>query len=494
MASDENPKESFASLFESEAPAPRRGRPEPARALAVGDRCRAEVVQVGRESVFVEVVEPLTGGRRQQAFLGIEDVRGPDGQVALKAGDVVEANVVAIDSSSGEVRLGWSMGRPSGVDALLQAHAAGVAVDGTVTGLNKGGLEVDMGGTRAFCPISHADRGYVAEPQALVGRTFPFVVTEVSEDGRRVVVSRRAALERQAAEAASHTLARLQAGAVVRGTVTAVRDFGAFVDLGGIEGLIPNAELSHERGARAQDLLAPGDAVEVGVREIREAEDRRGQPTVKITLSLKALAADPWDQVASVAPEGRVLEGTVTRVVDFGAFVRLAPGVEGLLHVSELGGKVAHPSTVLQVGQPMRVVVRSLDAAERRIALVPAPEGVELGAQARAPKLVVGAAVQGEVDRVEPYGVFLQVAGTRGRDGRGLIPNQELGTPRGADTRKLFPPGTRLTAKVLETGVGKLRLSIRALKDDQERADFEDYRASSGAAKLGTLGDLLKKR
>ncbi|HMI90435.1 MAG TPA: S1 RNA-binding domain-containing protein, partial [Polyangiales bacterium] len=183
-----------------------------------------------------------------------------------------------------------------------------------------------------------------------------------------------------------------------------------------------------------------------------------------------------------------------TRLQDFGAFVRIVAGLEGLLHISELGGKIEHPSAVLKVGETIDVVVRVVDKEQRRIALVPAPEGLAVGAESTGPNLVVGAIINGKVDRIEPFGVFLQLDGTRGRQGRGLIPNVELGTPRGADTRKLFPVGMALTAKVLETGDGKLRLSLRAIKDDEERADFDGYRAKTeSAAKLGTFADLLKK-
>ncbi|HEY2733995.1 MAG TPA: S1 RNA-binding domain-containing protein, partial [Polyangiales bacterium] len=191
---------------------------------------------------------------------------------------------------------------------------------------------------------------------------------------------------------------------------------------------------------------------------------------------------------------GKVVRGTVTRLADFGAFVQLTPGIEGLLHISELGGKHAHPSAVLKVGEQINVVVRSVDASARKISLAPAAEGLAIGADARGPTLVVGSVVRGSVDRIEPYGVFLQVDGTRGRVGRGLIPNAELGVARGADTRKLFPVGTPLTVKVLETGEGKLRLSVKAVKEDEERADFDGYRASVSNSTLGTLGDLLRKR
>lgn len=487
----DRPSESFAAMFEAET----HGQPDArSRALELGERCRAEVVQVGRDAVFVEILERSASGKRPQAFMNPEDLRGPTGELAVAAGDVVEGVVVELDSRGGGVRLGRSMGKPAGVEEIATAQAAGVPVEGKVSGINKGGLEVEVAGLRAFCPISQADRGFTADPQALVGRTLLFLVTELRDGGKRVVLSRRAVLEQEARAAAEQTLAQLAPGSVAHGSVTAVREFGAFVDLGGIEGLIPNGELSHERGSKAADVLSPGDAVEVQVREIKHGVvDKRGVPQTKITLSLKALMADPWDAVEALAPAGKVARGTVTRLAEFGAFVRLAPGLEGLLHISELGGKVSHPSQLLEVGASLNVVVRSIDRDARRIALVPAPDGLAVGAEAVGPKIMVGAIVNGAVDRVEPYGVFMQVEGTRGRQGRGLIPNAELGTQRGADTRKLFPAGMQLTAKVLETGEGKLRLSIRALREDEERAEFDGYRERAQASgKLGTLGDLLK--
>ena len=491
--SADKPESTFASLFEAEA---RGQKPKRARVPQLGERCRAEVVQIGRDAVFVEVVAESTLEKRAQAYLQLDEVRGPDGQVALKVGDVIEA--VVVEAKGGELRLGRSMGRPAGLEELANAHAAGLPVEGKVAGVNKGGLEVEVAGARAFCPISQVDRGFVADPQELVGRTLTFLVTEFREGGKRIVLSRKAVLQREARERSEQTLKSLTVGAVVRGTVTAIRDFGAFVDLGGIEGLVPNQELSYDRSATAESLLKPGDAVEVQVRELKDALDKRGEKTLKITLSLKSLASDPWAQIADLAPVGQVLRGEVVRVLDFGGFVRIAAGIEGLLHVSELGGKVAHASDVLKPGDTLTVVVRSVDTGARKISLAPAPDGLEVGARATGPSISIGSTAQVTVDRIEPYGIFVQVEGTRGRVGRGLIPNVELGTPRGADNRKLFPVGTKLTAKVLETGEGKLKLSLRAVKDDEERAEFDGFRASAQSAKLGTLGDklgaLLKKR
>ena len=484
-------KNDFASLFEAEA----ADKPsKKLRPLAPGERLSVTVIQVGRDGVFVEVPDRGGMGQRVQAYFHSADLRNAEGQIDVKPGDKLDAMVVEIDAS-GSARLGRTAGKPAGLDALAAAHASQVPVEGKVAGVNKGGLDVEIGGLRGFCPMSQIDRGFVADPQAYVGRSLEFLVTEVRDGGKRVVLSRRAALELESKAKAAQTLAGLQVGAAVRGSVTAVRDFGAFVDLGGVEGLIPSSELSHDRGKKAADVLAPGDVVEVLVRDVKEGPpNKRGEPTTKITLSLKALAADPWLDIQQHAPVGKVVRGTVTRLMDFGAFVQLAPAIEGLLHVSELGGKISHPSAVLKPGEQLNVVVRSVDASARKISLAPAPEGLALGSDAQSPSFVVGAVVQGVVDRVEQYGVFLQVDGTRGRVGRGLIPNAELGVARGADLRKLFPPGTRLTAKVLETGEGKLRLSVKAVAADEERADFDGYRASVSQSTLGTLGDLLRKR
>jgi small subunit ribosomal protein S1 len=485
--SSNNPggSDSFAALFEQQSRTPARGR-----AIRVGDRLEGVVVKVGRDAVFVEL-----DGKRQ-AYMDAAEVRAPDGTVTVKVGDTIAAHVVEVDARTGNVRIGRSMGRPGSLAAIEQARDAGVAIEGKVTAVNKGGLEVDLDGTRAFCPISQADNRFVQDPNAFLGRTLQFLVTDIREGGKNVVLSRRALLEREARDAAARLLRDLAPGAVVRGTVTGVREFGAFVDLGGVEGLIPASEVSHDRSVAVGDALEAGDVVEVQVREVKPVTpQRQGDQTVKITLSLKALAADPWDQIDTVLSEGKVTLGSVTRLADFGAFVRLAAGVEGLLHVSELGARVEHPSKVLEVGQSLPVVVRRIDKDNRKISLVPAPEGVGVGAMVQGPSFGIGTVVTAAVERVESFGVFVQIEGTSGRAGRGLIPNAELGVPRGTDVRKHFPEGTRVTAKVLETGEGRLRLSIRAAREDEERAHFDGYRDKVAAPKkLGTLGDLLKKK
>jgi small subunit ribosomal protein S1 len=482
----DKPSDSFAALFEQQ------GHKTPARGKTyrVGERIDAVVSRVGKDAVFVEL-----DGKRQ-AWIDGAELRAADGTIPYNVGDSITASVVEVDRS-GNIRLGRSMGKASSLAALETAKEAGVAIEGKVVSVNKGGFEIDLsGGAKGFCPVSQIDSRFVQDPSSFVGRTLHFLVTELREGGRSVVLSRRALLEREAREAAHKIMKDLVVGAVVRGTVSGVREFGAFVDLGGVEGLIPLSELSHDRSSAAADVVKPGDVVEVKVRDVKEGTNAKtGQPETKITLSLKALAADPWDAIDAVAPLGKVAVGTVVRLADFGAFVRLASGVEGLLHISELPGKVEHPSKLLTVGQSLSVVVQKVDKEAKRLSLTVAPAGLEAGAAAPRAALSIGMVVNAVVERIENYGVFVQVEGTSGRHGRGLIPNADLGVPRGTDVRKSFAEGTKVVAKVMETGDGRLRLSIRAAREDDERAQFDGYRDSVKAPKkLGTFGDLFKKQ
>jgi small subunit ribosomal protein S1 len=400
--------------------------------------------------------------------------------------------VVEIDLAQGLVRLGQSLGKPGSLAAIEQAKAAQIAVEGKVTRVNKGGLEVDLGGgARAFCPISQADSGFLEDPKTLIGQALRFLVTDVRDGGKNVVVSRRALLQRESSEAAQVSVHALVVGKTVRGTVTSVRDFGAFVDLGGVEGLIPRSLVTHDRRVQVADALRPGDVVEVQVQEVKDVTSSKSSGTAKkITLSLKALADDPWANLD--LSEGRVVLGVVTSLAEFGKFVRLAPAIDGLLHSSEFGRKTGSGG---EVGEELLVVVKKIDRVAKKISLALAPEGAIAGSTVKETRASIGAIVRGVVERIEAYGVFVQIDGTKGRAGRGLVPTEELGVPRGTDLRKAFPEGKAVTVKVLETGEGRLRMSIKGAKDDEERADFEEARGKAATqVSLGTFGDLLKKR
>lgn len=468
--------ESFAELFAREGSGPH------ARRYDVGDEVEGVVAHVSADAVLVDL------DAKQQGWFSRLDLTGPDGDLRVRVGDRAKGLVVAIDRSTSEVHLATALGKDAGREQLRMAFEQGVPVEGKVSGLNKGGAEVELAGMRGFCPMSQLDARFVQDPSVFVGQTLRFEVTKLDE--RDVVLSRRRLLEREAREARARMEGSVAEGAVMRGRVTQLREFGAFVDLGGIEGLVPLRELSHDRVQRTEDVLSAGDVVEVKVVRL----EREGEK-LRVTLSLRALATDPWDGVETLAPRGEVLAGQVTRLADFGAFVRLAAGIEGLLHVSELGARVGHPSEALSIGQQVMVTVKEVDRERRRVGLALAREGARPGEAVQDVRPVLGAVVKATVEKHERFGVFVQIAGVPGRAGRGLVPNAELGLQRGVDVRKELPLGTEVKAKVVDAAEGRVRLSIRAAVEDAERADFDSYRHERAAkGGMGTLGDLLRQK
>lgn len=458
------------------------------RRVSIGEEVEGIVGHVGKDSVLIDLDD------KQQAYFERPDLADASGNVLVKAGDRIRGFVVETD---GQIRLAKRFGKgEASVDHLAVALEQGTPVEGKIVAVNKGGVEVELAGVRAFCPASQLDDRFVQDTSQFVGRTLAFLVTKV--DGpRNVVVSRRTLLERESKQAREQTLASLTVGETKRGRVTQLRDFGAFVDVGGIEGLIPLRELSHER-VKPEDVVSIGDVVEVQIKSIDKKTDAKGHEKIEITLSLKALATDPWSAIDAVAPVGRVVAGQVTRLTEFGAFVRLGPGVEGLLHVSELGAKVRHAQDALQIGQSILARVLSVDPIKRRIALAPAAEGATVGSEDRGPSVVLNRVVQAKVESVENFGIVVQIEGTNGRAGRATIPNAETNTRPGADLRREFPIGAVVTAKVTDVGDGGRRgprLSIKQAHDDAERADFDTYKAGTrDQARMGTLGDVLKKK
>ena len=350
--------EDFATLFaESEKARARERR------VAAGDVVRGRVVAVGASAAFVAI------GAKAEATIDLGEFRDPaTGEIGLRAGDEIEATVVDDGSRSGSIVLKRVAGRGGHVPGELeQAFAHGIAVEGVVTGENKGGYDVQIAGVRAFCPGSQIDRRRV-EGASYVGQRFRFRVTKLEAGGRNVVVSRRQLLEEEAEAQAAAVWAGLQVGAVVAGTVTSLRDFGAFVDLGGVDGLIHVSELGHGRASHPSEVLAVGQRVETQVVKLEpDAKGGRG----RVGLSLRALAPDPWTTVAERFPVGTTTRGTVRRLEQFGAFIELAPGLDGLAHVSRLAldRRVSHPRQVVAIGDGVEVTVVELDAAKRRIGL-----------------------------------------------------------------------------------------------------------------------------
>lgn len=373
-----------------------------------------------------------------------------------------------------------------------EAAKSGALVSGLITGVIKGGVEVDIEGLRAFAPASGMDlHPSQANFLALLGQRLDFKVVQYEGQGRDVVVTRRPMLEAEAHERRKHALTLLTEGQVMKGVVRTVVEWGAFVALPeaeNLEGLVHASEVSHDARARITDLLAHGDEVEVQITKI----DDKG----KIWLSRKALLEDPWGEAKEKYKTGSRHQGKVAKLEEFGAFITLEDGVDGLLHVADLAfNRVEHPDKVLTLGQDVDVVVHHFDTRTKRIALhlAPSPER-----EAEAPQRVArNANVKVEVVKAEPAGLVVRVLGVTGRGARGFIPAGQTGTQRGTDLRKTFKVGTLLDTLVLDVDPrrGEPKLSIRALKDDEEKRAHREYRKQLAAeGGFGTLGDLLAKK
>jgi small subunit ribosomal protein S1 len=247
---------------------------------------------------------------------------------------------------------------------LLQAAELGIPVDGLVTEVIKGGISVDVAGVRGFCPASQIDARFVEDLAPYVGQRLQFKITRY--EPRNLVLSRRALVEEAKEKLATETRKKLEPGAVLRGKVVGFKPFGAFVDLGGVEGMLHVSELGFSRVDRPEDVLALGQELDVAVLKIEPGE--KGD---RIALSLKALASDPWTDTTARLAEGQRVKGTITRLQPFGAFVEIAQAVEGLVHISELGAgrRINHPKEVVSVGQEVEAVVLAIDHERRRLSL-----------------------------------------------------------------------------------------------------------------------------
>jgi small subunit ribosomal protein S1 len=371
---------------------------------------------------------------------------------------------------------------------VAEASRSGALVFGLVTGTIKGGVEVDVDGLRAFAPASHVDLRPGSDLSHLVGKRLAFAVTQYAKRGRDVVLSRRALLESEYKEKREEALKNIKFGEVVSGVVRTIVPFGAFVDVGGVEGLVPLSEMSHNRADGPKDVFKLNETTRVKILRV----DEKG----KLWLSRKAAIDDPWSQVAQKYAQGTRHKGKVARLQPFGAFIELENGIDGLIHSADLSIKrIEHPEEVVKVGDELDVVVSQVDSRQHRIALHPAPTGEAANEEPQ--KIVLGKMVNVVVVAVEAGGLVVRVKGATGRNARGFISAMATGTPRGTELRKLFPVGKELEVKIIEMDPrrGEIKLSIKALAEETERNAYQQYRAQvKREAKFGTLADLLAKR
>jgi small subunit ribosomal protein S1 len=341
------PEEDFETMFESSARA---------RRVEKGQTIDGTVVSIGADVALIDV------GGKSEAVIDLDELKSDEGTLEVRVGDRIQAVVI---STAGGLTLSRKLALGAATARQLEdAFQAGLPVEGKVEGAVKGGYEIRIGRQRAFCPVSQIDMVRNTEPAQHEGRLYTFRIIEYKDGGRNIVVSRRALLEEEQRANAADIRKTIVEGAVLNGRVASVRDFGAFVDLGGgIQGLLHVSEMGWSRVTDPLQVAKPGDAITVIVLRV-------DGDTQKISLGLKQLMADPWSTAAATYQAGQLRTGRVTRVADFGAFVELEPGIEGLIPLSESG--VARDGDVRKAfpaGTHVDVVVSEVDAAARRIRL-----------------------------------------------------------------------------------------------------------------------------
>lgn len=462
--------------------------------IRTGEKVRGKVTMIGQNTIFVNL------GTRADGLLDKKDLLDDDGQLKVKEGDIVEAFCMAWTDEG--IKLAVKMSRDMVDSSIEDAFRAGIPVEGKVTGERKGGFTVQVANAEAFCPFSQMDgRGVKKEPAEYIGATFSFLLTEYAEEGRNIVLSRRRILEQEAAKLLAALKETLQVDDIIDGTVTRIMPYGAFVDLGGVEGMVHVSEMSWERGQNPEDLVQEGQKVSVKVLSLDWGGDGQRE---KLSLSMKQAVGDPWEKALS---ENRYVagsrhQGVVSRLADFGAFITLEPGLDGLAHISQLGAeqRVNHPSEVLQPGEKVDVTVLAVDPEKRRLALcIGEPKKAEEGTAERSAEETLaqievadGEILEGEVEKVMPFGVFVSLP--IGQTGLLHISQTTVAGSGSLQVRalyKAYPLRSKVKVVIREIKGDRISLTLPEILEQEREQDSNMDVKDSADKDFGSLGDLF---
>jgi len=430
-------QESFAALFEESL-----SRQE----MRAGEVITAEVVRIDQNFVVVNA------GLKSESFITIDEFRNDRGEVEVKPGDYVSVAIEMLEDGYGETRLSREKAkRIAAWNDLEKALNEGALVKGVINGKVKGGLTVMTNGIRAFLPGSLVDVRPVKDTTPYENKEFEFKVIKLDRKRNNVVVSRRAVLEASAGEEREQLLANLKEGTVVKGIVKNITDYGAFVDLGGIDGLLHITDLAWRRVRHPSEVLNVGDEVQAKVLKFDQEKNR-------VSLGLKQLGEDPWVGISRRYPQGTRLFGKVTNLTDYGAFVEVEQGIEGLVHVSEMDwtNKNVHPSKVVQLGDEVEVMILEIDEDRRRISLgmkqcLPNPWD-EFSMNHKK-----GDKVRGQIKSITDFGIFIGLPGNID----GLVHLSDLSwSATGEEAVRNFKKGDEVEAVVLAIDVERERISL----------------------------------
>ena len=435
----DNEEESFAELLESYS----FGMKDD---LRIGDKITAKIISIGKSTVFMDA------GTKVDGTVELPELLDDEGNMPFSEGDELELYVVALDEH--EMRLSKAISGLGGFDILYDAFKNQIPVEGKITETCKGGFNVDLLQRRAFCPMSQIDVKYVEAPEGYVGQTYEFLIAQFEENGRNIVVSRRKLLAQAMEKEKEVFFGTLKKGDILKGRVIKLMPYGAFVELiPGVEGMIHISELSWSRVEKIGEIVRPDDAVTVKVIDITDG-DKKNQK--KISLSMRQLDSDPWDTVSEKIRPGDKVIGKVTRCMKFGVFVEIVPGIEGLVHISEMSyvKRVINPADVVTPGEKVSVLVKELDATGRRISL--SIRDAQGDPWLEVPdKFSVGQVVNGTLEKKEKFGYFVSLAPgitgllpkskISGTEKPGLIEQLKVGDSISVAVEEIHPQDRKIT-------------------------------------------------
>ncbi|RCW88911.1 30S ribosomal protein S1 [Paracoccus lutimaris] len=432
-----------------------------------GSVVKGRVIAIEAGQAIIDV------GYKMEGRVDLKEFANPGEDAKLAVGDEVEVYLDRVENARGEASISREKARREEAwDRLEKAYAAEERVEGAIFGRVKGGFTVDLGGAVAFLPGSQVDVRPVRDAGPLMGLKQPFQILKMDRRRGNIVVSRRAILEESRAEQRAEVIANLTEGQTVEGVVKNITEYGAFVDLGGVDGLLHVTDMAWRRVNHPSEILSIGETVKVQVVKINK-------DTHRISLGMKQLQADPWDTVASKFPIGSVHSGRVTNITDYGAFVELEAGVEGLVHVSEMSWtkKNVHPGKIVSTSQEVDVMVLEIDEAKRRVSLG-LKQTMRNPWEVFAETHPVGTVIEGEVKNITEFGLFIGLEG----DIDGMVHLSDISwDARGEDAIQDFRKGDVVKAVVQEVDIDKERisLSIKALENDQMAEAVEGVKRGS---------------
>jgi small subunit ribosomal protein S1 len=432
------------------------------RGMIEGRVVPATVTAVENDFVVVDV------GLKTEGRIPLREFLADDGTPAPKAGEIVEVYLDRIENALGEAVISREKARREEAWTRLEKNfAAQEPVMGVLVGRVKGGFTVDLGGANAFLPGSQVDIRPVRDVGALINMSQPFAILKMDRARGNIVVSRRAVLEETRASERAEIVGQLNEGEIREGVVKNITDYGAFVDLGGIDGLLHVTDMSWKRVSHPSQVLNVGDTVKVQIVKINP-------DTQRISLGMKQLQADPWDGVEQKYPAGGKFTGRVTNITDYGAFVELEPGVEGLVHVSEMSWtkKNVHPGKLISTSQEVDVMILDVDGEKRRISLglKQVQSNPWEGFIAENP---VGTVLEGEVKNITEFGLFVGLT----PDLDGMVHLSDIAwDAQGEDALKRYNKGDMVTAKILDVDVEKERISLGIKQVESDPMAAGDYR------------------